>query len=386
MEIDNLNTEQINELYNQKAKEAQEEERKAKEEETKKWQWEIPKGQRTSFDKPLPLNRKTIAQEEEEKEEKIETPLKVKQEVIKVKALQQTLDGNQIKITEFANLLEKRKLKEKVLQEFHGQRFRSIITPREIDRNIRGNKLDRMKRKGDRSPESIRERATMFSKKDILTLSTFPSVITQAYTILLSKKGDRVYDPFTGHNSRAEDVLSLGRKYFGYDIHSFPIEFTRKAIERFPQENWELTQASSENIKYENESMDFALTCPPYADVEKYNKIYQETKEEDLSSKDYEDFLTIYKRCISETYRVLKPNTYFVIVVGDMHKFGKFIQISRDTKQIAEEIGFMVHDENIYNRKSNIGGDLNYNQFILKSKRFPTIHEYIIVLKKEAKE
>ena len=655
---------------------------------------------------------------------------------------QKSLFGADIDITQFKNLKEKRELKEKVKRMFKGVMFRSIITPRNIDGNLRSNKLERLKKDTSKDGQDLKYYDS-FGKKTLNTLSTFPSTLTLAYTTLLSKEGDKVYDPFMGHNSRAEDVLANGRKYYGYDVHKFPVDFTQKAIVRFPKENYELNLASSEKSQYSNESMDFAFTCydkktevltkrgfiffkdltkedlvatinkkgfleyqnpiklikkdykgkmfqirgeainllitpnhnlyakkytkdsfkliqvktafknvksqwkfkkdakwngkeekffilpkyfkkftnktkknrtsykkplkldmdswleffgywisegsldnpnivelwqnadspvfqkmikitkklgfsfstpirqrkghnhpegevriqsiqlrnylkqfgksyqkyipqqflnlssrqlqilinalmegdgyiqnkkhtgyktsskklinnfyelllktgksgtlsttppekakirgkiynikecyslsinhqkltpnincdknakkkqveikpynnkvycctvpnsiihvrrngktcwcgncPPYADVEQYNKIYNEKVEGDLSSKKYEEFLVLYQKCISETYRVLKPGKYFVIIVGDIHRQGKFIQLSSDTDTICEQVGFIKHDENIYNRKSNIGGDLNYKTFILTCKRFPTIHEYILVYQK----
>jgi len=303
---------------------------------------------------------------------------------VEVIGKQKALFGEKsIDIVQFKNLKEKRELKEKVKNMFDGDMIRSIITPRDIDGNKRSNKLERQHQSGNRDAvANTMERADSFGKKTLNTLSTFPSTITILYTKLLSKEGDWVYDPFMGHNSRGEDVLATGRKYASYDIHTFPVEFTRKACERFPKEDYELNLGSSEKIKYQDETFDFSITCPPYADVEQYNKIYGETKHEDLSSKELSEFLVLYQKCLSETYRVLKKGSYFVLVIGDVHRNGKFTSLSNLTDQICENIGFTKHDENIYNRKSNIGGDLNYKTFILTCRRFPTIHEYILIYQK----
>ena len=303
---------------------------------------------------------------------------------VEVIGKQNALFGENHDIVQFKNIKEKRELKEKVKAMFKGGMVRSIITS--VDQNIRLNKLDRL----DRSSQGSGEEATMtradsFGKKTLSTLSTFPSNITLSYLRLLSKEGDKVYDPFMGHNSRGEDVLSSGRKYFAYDVHKFPLDFTQKACERFPKEDYELNLGSSEKCKYEDDSMDFSLTCPPYADVEKYNKIYEEEVPEDLSSKKYHDFLWIYNKCLKETYRVLKPGSFLVIIVGDIHRNGKYTSLMLDTIKISKLAGFELHDINIYNRKSNIGGDLNYKTFILTCKRFPTIHEFILIFKKPTK-
>lgn len=297
--------------------------------------------------------------------------------------IQQTIFGEEIPITQFKNLKQKRELKEKVKSMFKGEMFRSIITPREIDGNLRLDKIERQKQTGNRdNVANTIERADSFGKKTLNTLSTFPSVLTFAYINLLSSEGDEVLDLFMGHNSRASDVLSLNRKYRGFDVHKFPIDFTTKCCKPFPEENYTLHLQSSESLPYPNNYFDFAFTCPPYADVEQYSKIYGEEIKSDLSGFSYEDFLVLYKKCISEGFRTLKEGKFFVIIIGDIHKNGKFISLSNETVRLAEEVGFEFHDENIYNRKSNIGGDLNYKTFILTCRRFPTIHEYILVFKK----
>ena len=254
---------------------------------------------------------------------------------VEVIGKQKALFGQAHDLTQFKNLKEKRELQEKVKAMFKGGMVRSIITA--LDSNIRLNKLDRLDGSAQgRDNEAIMTMANSFKKKTLTTLSTFPSNITQSYVALLSKEGDKVYDAFMGHNSRAEDVLSANRKYFAYDVHTFPLEFTQKAIERFNKEDYELNLGSSEKCKYEDNSMDFSITCPPYADVEKYNKIYNEEKEDDLSSKKRDDFLWLYNNCLKETYRVLKPGSFFVVVVGDKHQAGKYTSLMLDTIKICK--------------------------------------------------
>lgn len=320
-------------------------------------------------------------EEEDEKMKKEEGKKRVcKASVLVEVGKQKTLLGEDISITQFANLKQKREVKEKVKAMFNGQMFRSIIRARDVDNNVRMDKIERIK--NINTPEGTMERANSFGKKTFETLSTFPSAITLVYTSMLSNKGDKVYDPFIGHNSRATDVLSLERNYYGYDIHSYPVDFTLSACSAFPKDMYEINLGSSEKCKYPDNYFDFSITCPPYSYVEDYNRLYGEQKKDDLSDYSYQEFLPKYAYCLDEVYRVLKPNAFFVIVVGDIHKGKDFYQLSNDTDKICKEIGFIKHDENIYNRSSNIGGDLNYKSFILTSKRLPTIHEYILIYRK----
>jgi len=300
---------------------------------------------------------------------------------LEIVGLQKGLFGEDVALTQFKNLKEKRELKEKVKDLFNGNMIRSII---KSDGNKRLDKLERQDQRDSSSNNSTIERADKFGKKTMDTLSTFPELITSSYTALLSKEGDKVYDPFSGHNSRATGVLSMSRKYYAYDVHTFPVNFTIEACKKanFNPEDYEINLGSSEKVKYGNSSFDFAITCPPYADVEEYSKIYEEHKHEDLSNKDYNEFLMVYTLCLSETYRVLKNDSYFVIVVGDIHRNGIYTSLMLDTIRICKMLEFKLHDINIYNRGSNIGGDMNYPMFINKCKRFPTIHEFILVFKK----
>lgn len=334
---------------------------------------------------PVPVKLLTDKEAEEIEEPKIKFEKNKKGSVLEVIGQQKTLFGStDINITSFANLKQKRELKEKVKSMFNGEIFRSILKPKELDNNIRLDKLERLGRdKSGSDAETTQKRAREFAKKTLATLSTFPSTLTLIYTSMLSKEGDKVFDPFTGHNSRGADVLSLGRKYYGYDIHSYPVDFTIDACSHFNKEDFEIVLGSSEKVKYDNESMDFALTCPPYWDVEDYSRIYGENKEQDLSNLSYEKFLCNYEKILVETYRVLKKGAYFVIVIGDVHRDGKYYQLSNDTDAICKKIGFRKHAEDIYNRGSNIGGDLNYKQYILLSKYLPVIHEYILVYQKQ---
>lgn len=296
---------------------------------------------------------------------------------------QNTLNGKAIPITQFKNLQQKQETKAKVLSKFNGNIFRSIIKAKEIDGNRRLDKLERQKQTGDRgNTNNTIERVDAFGRKDLMALSTFPSVLTFAYTNLLSKEGDLVLDAFSGHNSRASDVLAMGRKYVGFDVHTFPLNFTLNTIKDYPSEDYLLLKQSSEDMPFADETFDFAITCPPYFCAEEYEKIYKEPCTEDLSGKDYKEFLRLYENCFSEVYRCLKKDSYSVVVIGDYHKNGIFYTLGLDTINICRKIGFTLHDINIYDRGSNIGMDLNPVVFLEKLKRFGTIHEWILIFKK----
>jgi len=301
--------------------------------------------------------------------------------VVKIKSNQQTLNGENLDIEIFNNLEDKRKLKEEILKKFNGEYFRSIIKPREINNNQKINDVDRSTENSN-SAKGIEQRAKQYSQKEII--SVFPSVLTMVYTQIYSEENEHIYDPFAGHNSRAEDVLNLKREYYAYDIHPKAVELTKKAIEKYDFTKYEINCGSSHlKTKYEDEAFDYGITSPPYWDAEKYNEYYNEYCGADLSNlKSYEQFKVFYEAVIKEIFRVLKKGKYFTIVIGNVIKNGEYYNLAMDTCQIAEKCGFKIHTIDIYNRGSNIGGDINYVGNIKTSKRLPIIHEYIITIKK----
>lgn len=307
--------------------------------------------------------------------------------------LQKTLFSDEvIEIKNFKNYPEKQRIKKEIISKFNNMMFRSILVPRE-EANLRKFRHSLSRDKGAEgisrdSAEGITRRLKKFSTKTIDTISVFPSLLTNVFTLLHTKVGEKVFDPFVGHNERAEDVLDLGRKYYGYDIYKFPINFTKQSLisQYHEGKDYFIEQKSSEKIDYDDESFDFIFSCPPYLDVEKYDKIYEEDKEKgDLSCGNVDEFKKLMEKVLKECYRILKPNKTCIFIMGDIFRQRKLIPLHLYTIESAKKAGFTLYDINIYNRKSNIGGDINYVHFIRNLKKLPTIHEYILIFKKEEK-
>lgn len=212
-------------------------------------------------------------------------------------------------------------------------------------------------------------------------LSTFPQNIGRAVLVLYSEPGQKVVDPFAGHNSRMELCVANGRHYEGYDISKEFMAFNQKRAAElrrfFPSAKIDLYLGDSRFCnKSKSNSADFTLTSPPYYDVEWYG----DEPEQMGKSKTYDDFLGAIGKTLKENFRVLKPGSFAVWFINDFRRKGVFHLYHMDIARLGQEAGFTVHDIMVVDFGPGIR-DAFYNQ-TFKSKILPKRHEFGVVFKK----
>jgi DNA modification methylase len=219
-------------------------------------------------------------------------------------------------------------------------------------------------------------------------LSRFPQNVGRQLLKLYSEKGDKIFDPFSGHNSRMQLCYQAQRNYVGCDVsHNF-MEDNRKIKEMLLNETKNsfnlvendctitLIEGDSGRVKYPSNSCDFSITSPPYWDLEYYG----DEPEQLGKNKTYQGFLEAITRQIKETYRILKPGSYVCWCINDFVKDGIYYAYHADLIPIFQAVGFKLHV--IYITDLTICMGHAFIQTILKTKRFPKRHEYSIVFKK----
>ena len=124
-----------------------------------------------------------------------------------------------------------------------------------------------------------------------------------------------------GGGTTAIEAKILNRHITCIDINEEALERTRKSL------NFEVDNKAKQRIIkcdarkmdfIKDNEMDFILTHPPYADIIKYS---EGKIEEDLSNiHDIEKFAEEMKLVAKELYRVLKPQKYCAILIGDTRR------------------------------------------------------------------
>jgi len=154
-----------------------------------------------------------------------------------------------------------------------------------------------------------------------------------------------VIDPFAGGSVRGIVAAMTGRQYTGVDLSERQIAANR--------ENWEDIKSEGAPLPawVHGDSMsidtlapgayDLLFTCPPYADLEVYSD-----KPEDISNKDYPEFITLYRAIVGKTAAMLKSDRFAMIVVGDIRdKEGRYRNFVSDTISAFQAAGMYLYNE-----------------------------------------
>ena len=98
---------------------------------------------------------------------------------------------------------------------------------------------------------------------------------------------------------------------------------------------WTVGDSAEIDTIIKERSFDMLMTCPPYADLEKYSD-----DPRDISNMDYADFVHTYREIIRRSINMLKPNAFAAIVVGEVRdKEGNYRNFVGDTIKAFEDAG-----------------------------------------------
>lgn len=180
--------------------------------------------------------------------------------------------------------------------------------------------------------------------------SIFDPVLTELLVRWFSPRGGRVLDPFAGGSVRGIVSAALGRRYTGIDLSARQVEANRqqwadiapKLPAGTPEPRWIVGDAQDVQTLAPG-SYDAILTCPPYADLERYSD-----DPRDLSAMDYPQFRVAYRIAIRRSIEMLKPGRFAGIVVGEIRDPEGFMRgFVPDTHAAFGDAGMRLYNEMI---------------------------------------
>ncbi len=182
--------------------------------------------------------------------------------------------------------------------------------------------------------------------------SIFDPVLCEILVQWFCPPNGKILDPFAGGSVRGMVSTLLGREYDGYDISLNQCEENRKTASLFENAenllgkpfhlpNW--INADSRTIPEGDEYYDFVLSCPPYADLERYSD-----DPKDLSTLPYDEFKTAYYEIVAKSIKRLKNDSFAVFVVGEVRdKKGIYYNFVSDTIEAFIHSGMKYYNEMI---------------------------------------
>jgi len=197
-----------------------------------------------------------------------------------------------------------------------------------------------------------------------------------------SDEGDILLDPMIGGGTTAIEAKILNRNIICSDVNDAAINRTKKCL-KFDVDNkaWQkvLKRDARDLRKAEDESIDFILTHPPYADIIKYS---EGEIEEDLSNiHSIEAFADEMEKVATELHRVLKKDKYCAILIGDTRRSKMYQPLAYRVMDRFLKAGFQLK-EDIIKRQYNCKATGFWVEKSKASNFLLIMHEHLFVFKK----
>lgn len=180
----------------------------------------------------------------------------------------------------------------------------------------------------------------------------WPPQMVRNILLRYSKKGDTILDQMVGSGTTLIECKLLGRRGIGVDINPNWIMLTRDRLNfRYKTLDYDSNDieirtyvGDARNLNLiKNESIDLIATHPPYANIIPYSK---QKVDGDLSNVySIDEFIKEMKKVATESYRVLKPDKYCAILVGDTRRKKHHVPIAFRVMQSFLDAGFILKED-----------------------------------------
>lgn len=161
-----------------------------------------------------------------------------------------------------------------------------------------------------------------------------------------SEKGDTVLDPMVGGGTTLIECKLTGRVGIGVDINPEAMRMTKERLifDYSPSKPQKCFVGDARKLDvFEDRSIDLILTHPPYADIIKYSdgKI-----KEDLSNvHSIDTFCDEIEKVAKECFRVLKPDKFCAILIGDTRRNKFYIPLAYKVMERFIKAGFVLKED-----------------------------------------
>lgn len=220
-----------------------------------------------------------------------------------------------------------------------------------------------------------------YGRKPMTGVSVFDPALCELMYNWYVPEGGTILDPFAGGSVRGIVANYLGFKYTGIDIRPEQVESNKEQGLRIcGADNTPLWIAGDSNVVLEQDSgkrFDFVFSCPPYADLEVYSEM-----DGDISNKDYNTFIQLYREIIAKSCAKLKSGGYACFVVGDIRdKKGNYRDFISHTKQAFIDAGCPLYNEAILLQPLGTAM-LRAGKIFNAGKKLTKVHENVLIFKK----
>ena len=199
---------------------------------------------------------------------------------------------------------------------------------------------------------------------------------------MYSQRGDTVLDPMVGGGTTLIEAKLLVRNAIGLDINPKAIEITKEALKfnHHPASKQIVKTGDARDLSFiENNSVDLILTHPPYMNIIKYSDKQIDGDLSNIGSMPI--FCDEIEKVAKELYRVLKPDKFCAILIGDTRKSRHFVPLAFNVMQQFLKVGFILK-EDIVKVQHNCSSTSRWVHKAQKDKFYLIMHEHLFVFRK----
>lgn len=185
-----------------------------------------------------------------------------------------------------------------------------------------------------------------------------------------------------GWGTTAIEAELLNRNIIASDVSPVALKRMQEALD-FGVENisWQkVIKADARKInQVEDNSIDFALTHPPYVDIIKYSD--GKIKEDISGIHDIAEFCDEMEKVAQELFRVLKPWKFCAILMGDTRRNTMYQPLAYKVMERFLNAGFLLK-EDIIKRQFNSKATGFWVKKSQESNFLLIMHEHLFIFKK----
>ena len=199
---------------------------------------------------------------------------------------------------------------------------------------------------------------------------------------MYSQKGDTIIDPMVGAGTTLIEAKLLSRNAVGLDINPEAVELTKAALrfKHHPPSEQKVKVADARDLSFlEDDSFDLVLTHPPYMNIIKYSngRIPQDLS--NISS--LPKFCDEIEQIAKELFRVLKPDRFCAILIGDTRKGKHYVPLAFSVMQRFLRVSFVLK-EDIIKVQHHCKYTERWRPKAQRDKFYLIMHEHLFVFRK----
>jgi len=199
---------------------------------------------------------------------------------------------------------------------------------------------------------------------------------------MYSSKGDCLLDPMVGAGTTLIEAKLLARDAVGIDINPDATKLSAEAI-RFkhsPASRQQVKTGDARDLSFlKDNSIDLVLTHPPYMNIIKYSDGRIEGDLSNIGS--MPKFCDEIEIIATELLRVLRPDKYCAILIGDTRKGRHFVPLAFNVMQRFLKAGFVLK-EDIIKIQHNCKMTERWRPKARLGRFYLIMHEHLFVFRK----